>query len=112
MLMLSIAAAGGLSSPAAVAGESTDIRAVHTCFPGDAGIQRQPRLCLEAGCLVKVLITLNVLKETRWQHNCEGAVTHRRPEGEGMVPSALSSGDAQGPGRSVRLRHAPEEKMQ
>lgn len=91
MLTLSEAAAGSPSDPAAAAGESAHVRSVHGCFSGDAGVQKKPRLCLEAGCLVKVLTTMNVLKEMKWQCNCEGTLTQRGPEGKGMVPSALGN---------------------
>lgn len=66
-------------------------------------------VCTQSSCLFSVLVTLNVLKEAKWQNNCEGAVTHLRARG---VPSALSPGEMQGPGRFVCWWQAHEENMQ
>lgn len=41
---------------------------------------------LRAGCSFSVLVTLNVPKETKWQNNCEGTVTHLRVMGCPLCP--------------------------
>lgn len=56
-------------------------------------------------CFFSVLVTLNVLKETNWQNNCEGTVTHLRARGCPLCSEPWGNAGAREFGLLVTDRH-------